>query len=327
MKKRQIIIIVVAIAILAIGVLVKNIISKPKDRPVSQIKENVKTFFTTVVKNDSIPVYVGSTGTLEAIKRIDIFSEVQGVMEWNNGKFKAGNSFQKGEVLIRIRSNDQQAQLYAQRSSFQTALMAIMPDLKADYAGEFDLWNNYMKAFSVEKSVQTLPKVKSDKLEFFLIGRAVFSGYHALKNMEIINGKYNLTAPYNGVLIAANVDPGTVIRPGQELGTFIQPLNYELKTSSDAVTAERLNLGQSVKLSLLGIPNKQWNGTISRLVKAIDRSSHISTFFVSVRGTGLKEGMFLQAKVKANEVSNAFEISRASLIDNQQVYVVEDRIL
>ena len=327
MKKRQIIIIVVAIAILAIGVLVKNIISKPKDRPVSQIKENVKTFFTTVVKNDSIPVYVGSTGTLEAIKRIDIFSEVQGVMEWNNGKFKAGNSFQKGEVLIRIRSNDQQAQLYAQRSSFQTALMAIMPDLKADYAEEFDLWNNYMKAFSVEKSVQTLPKVKSDKLEFFLIGRAVFSGYHALKNMEIINGKYNLTAPYNGVLIAANVDPGTVIRPGQELGTFIQPLNYELKTSSDAVTAERLNLGQSGKLSLQGMPNKQWNGTISRLVKAIDRSSHISTFFVSVRGTGLKEGMFLQAKVKANEVSNAFEISRASLIDNQQVYVVEDRIL
>jgi len=268
----------VAIAILAIGVLVKNIISKPKSRPVSQIKENVTTVFTTVVKNDSIPVYVESTGTLEAIKRIELFSEVQGVMEGNNGKFKAGNSFQKGEVLIRIRSNGQQAQLYAQRSSFQTALMAIMPDLKADYADEFDLWNNYMKAFSIEKSVQILPKVKSDKLESFLIGRAVFSGYHALKNMEIINGKYNLTAPYNGVLIAANVDPGTVIRPGQELGTFIQPLNYELETSTDAVTAERLNLGQLVKLSLQGMPNKQWNGTISRLVKAIDRSSQMSTF-------------------------------------------------
>ena len=37
--------------------------------------------------------------------------------------------------------------------------------------------------------------------------------------------------------------------------------------------------------------------------------------------------MFLQAKVKANEVLNAFEISRASLIDNQQVYVVEDSML
>jgi len=37
--------------------------------------------------------------------------------------------------------------------------------------------------------------------------------------------------------------------------------------------------------------------------------------------------MFLQAKVKANEVLNAFEISRASLIDNQQVYVVKDSML
>ena len=327
MKKRQVIIIVVAIVILAIGVLVKNIISKPKERSVSQIKENVTTVFTTVVKNDSIPVHVESTGTLEAEKRIELFSEVQGVMEANNGKFKAGNSFRKGEILIRIRSNDQQAQLYAQRSSFQTVLMAIMPDLKADYADEFGSWDNYIKAFSVEKIVQILPKVESDKLESFLIGRAVFSGYHALKNMEIINGKYNITAPYNGVLIAANVNPGTVIRPGQELGTFIQPLNYELETSTDAVTAERLNLGQSVELSLQGMPNKQWNGTISRLVKAIDKSSQMSTFFVSVQGTDLKEGMFLQAKVKANEVSNAFEISRASLIDNQQVYVVEDSML
>ena len=34
--------------------------------------------------------------------------------------------------------------------------------------------------------------------------------------------------------------------------------------------------------------------------------------------------MFLQAKVKANEVSNSFEISRAALLDGDRVYVVEE---
>jgi len=327
MKKRQLIIIAVALAILAIGIVVKNAISTPKERSISQIKEKVTTVFTTIVKNDSIPIYVESTGILEAEKRIELYSEVQGIMEADNGRFKAGNSFQKGELLIRIRSNDQQAQLYAQRSSFQTGLMAIMPDLKADYPDEFDSWNNYMKSFSVEKFVQNLPKVQSDKLESFLVGRAVYSSYHALKNLEIINGKYNLTAPYSGVLITASVNPGTVIRPGQALGTFIQPLNYELETSTGALTAERLSLGQSVELSLQGMPDKLWKGKISRLVKAIDKSSQMSTFFVSVKGTDLKEGMFLQAKVKANDVPNAFEISRASLIDNQHVYAVENSML
>ena len=37
--------------------------------------------------------------------------------------------------------------------------------------------------------------------------------------------------------------------------------------------------------------------------------------------------MFLNAKVKANEVPNAIEISRAALVDNEQVYVVEDSLL
>ncbi|MFT6167634.1 MAG: multidrug efflux pump subunit AcrA (membrane-fusion protein) [Vicingaceae bacterium] len=327
MKKRQIIIVVVAVAIFAGGIVVKNILAAPKERPAKQIKENITTVFTTKVQNDSIPVYVESTGSVEAVKRIELFSEVQGVMEADNGRFRAGNSFNSGEVLIRIRSNDQQAQLYSQRSSFQSMLMSIMPDLKADYNDEFLAWNAYMQNFSVEKSTQSLPKVESDKLKSFLVGRGVYSSYHSLRNLEIINGKYNLTAPYNGVLIAANVDPGTLIRPGQALGTFIQPLNYELETSTDVLTAERLTVGQTVALNLQGMHGKQWKGKISRLVKAIDKNSQMSTFFVSVQGSDLKEGMFLQAKVKANEIPNAFEISRASLIDNKQVFVVEKGVL
>ena len=327
MKKRQIIIVVVALAIFAGGLVVKNILAAPKERPAKRIKENITTVFTTKVQNDSIPVYVESTGSLEAVKRIELFSEVQGVMEADNGRFKAGNSFKSGEVLIRIRSNDQQAQLYSQRSSFQSTLMSIMPDLKADYNDEFLAWNTYMQNFSVEKSTQGLPMVESDKLKSFLVGRGVYSSYHALRNLEIINGKYNLTAPYDGVLITANVNPGTVIRPGQALGTFIQPLNYELETSTDVLTAERLTVGQPVALNLQGMPDKQWKGKISRLVKAIDKNSQMSTFFVSVQGSDLKEGMFLQAKVKANEIPNAFEISRASLIDNKQVFVLEKGVL
>lgn len=327
MKKRQIIIVVVAVAIFAGGIVVKNILAAPKERPAKQIKENITTVFTTKVQNDSIPVYVESTGSVEAVKRIELFSEVQGVMEADNGRFRAGNSFNSGEVLIRIRSNDQQAQLYSQRSSFQSMLMSIMPDLKADYNDEFLAWNAYMQNFSVEKSTQSLPMVESDKLKSFLVGRGVYSSYHSLRNLEIINGKYNLTAPYNGVLIAANVDPGTLIRPSQALGTFIQPLNYELETSTDVLTAERLTVGQTVALNLQGMHGKQWKGKISRLVKAIDKNSQMSTFFVSVQGSDLKEGMFLQAKVKANEIPNAFEISRASLIDNKQVFVVEKGVL
>lgn len=326
MKKRQILIIGIAIVILVLGRTLMAQLAKPEEKKSKKPTSSIVTVFTERVENKSIPVYVETTGVLEAEKRNELYSEVQGVMEADNGRFKAGNSFKKGELLIKIRSNDQEAQLFAQRSSFISALTAIMPDIKADYPNEYLKWQNYLKSLSIDNSTPSLPSIKSEKLESFITGRGLYSNYHSLKNLEIINGKYNLRAPYDGVLISANVDPGTVIRPGQALGVFIQPLKYELETSTDALTAERLKIGQEVELSMRGL-DKRWTGNISRLVKAIDKDSQLSTFFISVQGEDLKEGMFLQAKVKANEIPNAFSLSRSALVDGNQLYIVENETL
>ena len=326
MKKRQFIIIGIAILILVGGKLIMGQLSTPAEKKSKKPSFSIVTVFAEKVHNDSIPVYIESTGALEAEKRNELYSEVQGLMEADHGRFKAGNSFKKGDVLIKIRSKDQEAQLFAQRSSFESALTALMPDIKADYPNEFKTWEGYLKSLSIDKTTPELPKIKSDKLKSFITGRGLFTNYHSLKNVEIINGKYNLTAPYDGVLISANVDPGTVIRPGQALGVFIQALNYELETSTDALTAERLRIGQEVELSLSGL-DKKWMGKISRLVKAIDKDSQLSTFFVAVKGEDLKEGMFLKAKVKAKDIANAYTLSRSALIDGNQVYVVESDVL
>lgn len=324
MKKRQVVIISTSILILVIGKLISNVLAEPAEKKSKAKTTSIATVFTDTVKNDSIPVYVTSTGALEALKRLELYSEVQGVMMADNGKFKAGNAFKKGELLVGIRSNEQEAQLYAQRSNFEGTITSIMPDLKSDFPNYFELWNSYLKSFTVQKSVAELPKVSDDKLNSFLVGRGIYSSYHSLKNLEIINSKYNITAPYDGVLTAANADPGTVIRPGQSLGVFIQPYLYELETSTDALTAELLTVGQEVELTMDGLSDKRWIGKIDRIVKAIDKSSQMNTFFVKVEGKDLKEGMFLQAKVQAKRISNAFQLSRSALVDNNQVFIVKE---
>lgn len=327
MEKRQLIIITIAAVILIIGKLVFNVFSEPKEKKGKAPSVNITTVFAEKVKNDSVPIYMAATGVLKALKRMELFSEVQGVMEADNGRFKAGNSFKKGDLLISIRSNDQRAQLYAQRSSFQSTINAIMPDLKADYPDEFGIWDQYLKSYSNNNTVKELPVTKSEKLNSFLIGRGIYSSYHSLKSLEIINAKYQIRAPYDGVLISTNVDPGTVIRQGQALATFIQPEFYEMETAIDAVSAEQLTIGQAVKLRMQGFDEKVWEGKVSRLVKAIDPALQMSTFFISLKGNDLKEGMFMQAEVEANTINNAFEINRSSLFENNKVYVVKDNIL
>ena len=324
MKKRQIIIIGASLLILSIGVVGMNILGTPAEKKAKSKRANVTTVFTTAVKNDSIPVMVTSTGMLEAAKRLELYSEVQGLMIADNGRFKAGNTFKSGELLIGIRSNDQQAQLYAQRSVFESTITSIMPDLKSDFPNHSQVWEGYLNDYSSDESVKELPEVTNDKLKSFLVGRGIYSSYHSLKNLEIINKKYFITAPYDGVLTTTNVDPGTVIRPGQALGVFIQPNVYELETSTDALTASQLAVGQLVELRMEGMSDKKWVGTINRIVKAIDRNSQMNTFFVKVEGNDLKEGMFLQAKVQAKRIPNSFQLSRSALVDNNKVYVVKE---
>lgn len=327
MKKRQLVIIGSSILIVVIGKLGMNLLAQPAEKKPKSKVANIATVFTETVKNDSVSIYVTSTGVLEATKRLELYSEVQGVMEADNGRFKAGNTFKKGELLIGIRSNDQKAQLYAQRSIFESTITSIMPDLKADFSDHFQQWDIYLKGLSNQKPIAELPVVTDEKLKSFLVGRGIYSSFHSLKNLEIVNGKYYITAPYDGVLTETNVDPGTVVRPGQSLGVFIQPFEYELETSTDALTAERLSVGQRVELSMDGLADKKWIGSINRIVKAIDQNSQMNTFFVKVEGKDLKEGMFLQARVRAKEIPNSFQLSRSALVNQDKVYVVTDSTL
>ena len=53
--------------------------------------------------------------------------------------------------------------------------------------------------------------------------------YYSIKNIEKRLSKYNITAPFNGVLTEALVTKGTLIRPGQKLGEFIDTSVFEIE--------------------------------------------------------------------------------------------------
>jgi len=330
MKARQIVISIIATPFILVFsfYLMQFFAGKKKDPPTFEPPAKVVTVFADTVKTSAVPVYVESTGLLEALNRMELFSEVQGVMLPDGGRFKPGNTFQKGELLLSMRADDQQAQLVAQRSSYESLITSIMPDLRVDYPAEYPQWQSFLQSVNIQKPCPELPEVTSGKLRSFLIGRNVYSNFYTLKNLEIVVGKYQLVAPYSGVLAEATVDPGTVIRPGQNLGVFIQPGEFELQASVDAVTAELLEVGQTAHLSIEGLPAKSWTGTISRVNPAIDPTTQMSRFFVKVSSDALKDGMFMQTKVQAMAIENAFEIPRSVLFDKNQVYIVQnDRLV
>ena len=145
--------------------------------------------------------------------------------------------------------------------------------------------------------------------------------------MELIFIKYKLRAPFAGIITDALVTPGSLVRSGQKLGEFIDPSVYELEVAVGKSILPALAIGKNVTIKDTEYLKSEWTGKIIRINGKVDPTTQTVKVFIEVRGKELKEGMFLEAVMIGNPKENAFEISRNLLIDESNLYIVQDDVL
>ena len=297
-----------------------------KQKPKPKFNKIVKTVFVEKVQNKNIPIIITTNGNLLAKNRIEIFSEVQGVLQAEKA-FKAGTHYQKGETFLRVNKDEFMASLQSQKSTLFNLITSVVPDIRLDYPNEYSKWEAYLQNFDFDKSTLSLPKFSSDKEKYFVSGRGIITSYYAVKNLEVKLAKYEIKAPYNGILTEGLVTTGTLVRVGQKLGEFIDPTVFELEVSVNASFAELLKVGNTVSLSSLD-KTTNYKGKMVRVNGKVDLTSQTVKAFIELKGKHLKEGMYLEANLEAKSETNAIEIPRKLLINNTSIFTVKkDSIL
>lgn len=300
--------------------------SKKQNKP--KLNTNIPTAFVKKAKNELVPVSILENGRLSAKYKIDLFAEVQGLMEATSKEFKPGVSFKKGQVMMKIKSDDYFANLQAQKSVLQNMITSIMPDMKMDYPEAFDKWDSYLRSFDMNKPVAPLPETTSDKEKFFITGKNIYTTYYNTKNLEIVYNKYIMEAPFDGVLTEALVTPGSLVRNGQKLGAFINPSVYELVLNIGKNLTDAVQVGTKVTVLNPEDATQEWKGIVSRINGTINPSTQTIQIYVSVNGKGLQEGMYLEADIVGKARAHAIEVPRSLLIDDEKLYSVDaDSIL
>ncbi|WP_299713246.1 HlyD family efflux transporter periplasmic adaptor subunit [uncultured Tenacibaculum sp.] len=323
---RKLIITGVSIVVLALSFLLSSYFKNSKKNPKPKATKIEKTVFVTTVKNKEIPIAITANGNLTAKNKVDIYSEVQGVLQTAGKDFRVGTTYKKGQTLLRINNQEFYASIQSQRSSLQNLIASVMPDIRLDYADSFQAWNSYLQNFDINKTLAPLPEPKSDKEKYFISGKNIYTTFYNIKNLEVRLGKYNIRAPFNGVLTEALVTNGTLVRSGQKMGEFIDTSIFELPLSVSASFADILVEGKKVILQNLE-KTKTWEGTVARINGKIDQTSQTVQIFIQVKGDGLREGMYLEANVTTKSVPEAIEVNRKLLVENKSVYVVKNNAL
>ena len=298
--------------------------SKNQSRP--KPAKVVKTVFVDTVQNSVIPIVVPANGNLVAKQRFELFSEVQGVFRKGSKLFKAGQPYRKGEVIINIDAAEYYASVQSAKSDLYNLITSIMPDLRLDYPENYEKWQNYLNSFDINRATPPLPEMADEKEKYFISGRGILTSYYNVKNLEQRLSKYTIRAPYSGILTEALVTEGTLIRSGQKLGEYIDTRVYELEVAISKTYSDLLNLGEEVELTDLE-KTKTYSGKVSRINGKVDQASQTITAFIEVSHPDLKEGMYLEANLNAKEETDAIEVDRGLLLENEQIFVVRDSVL
>ena len=326
MDKRKIVLSVLGILLIIASIYGAIAIVNSKNTPKPRPDKVVKTVFVETVKNGTIDIVVPANGNLKAKRRVELYAEVQGVFNAGNKLFRAGQKYSSGETIIRINASEYAASVQSAKSNLYNQITSIMPDLRLDYPDFFDKWQRYLNGFDMAKSTPKLPEMTSDKEKYFISGRGILTSYYNVKNLEQRLSKYRIAAPFNGVLTEALVTEGTLIRSGQKLGEFINTDVYELEVAVSKTYSDLLKLGETVELIDLD-GAKKYTGTVSRINGNVDQASQTIKAFIEVKDENLKEGMYLEANLSAKKETDAIEVDRGLLREDDKIFVVRDSIL
>ena len=323
---RKIILAFLGVILIIASVYASKIIISSKSKIRKAPPKVIKTVYVDTVSNSTIPIIIPANGNLIAKRRVEIYSEVQGIFKPSFKLFKPGEKYNKNEIFVTINNTEYYASVQSAKSNLYNSIVAIMADLRLDFPDIYPKWKAYIKSFDLDNTTPKLPEMSSEKENYFITGRGIVSNYYSVKNLEQRLSKYSIRAPFKGILTEALVTEGTLIRNNQKLGEYIDPSIYEMEVSLGKNYASLLKIGESVQLNNLENTEK-YTGKISRINGSVNTATQTITVFIEIINSSLKEGMYLEAKLNAKNEPNAIEINRSLLLDENKIFIVRDNVL
>ena len=286
----------------------------------SLVSESSKLVKVITVQNSINPINLSVDGRVKSKNRINLYSEVSGILNFNENTFVEGNSLKKNEIIFSVNSDEFHSSVKQARSELQNLIASVLPDIKIDFNDNFKNWESYFKNFNVNKSVSELPESNSEKEKYYIVGRGIQSAYYKVRSLEERLNKYFMYAPFNGSLIDVKINEGTMVNPGMLLGSFISDDNFELTVNIPSKYVSDILINEEIKINLNG---NDYRGFIKRINKNIDRISQTVGVHIEFKNNRLKDGMYVKTKIPLRINKEGFSISRSNLINDSFVYVAE----
>jgi RND family efflux transporter MFP subunit len=278
-----------------------------------------------VVQLNPVASSIIAFGRLITAQPVVLYSEVNGVLMPGDVTFQPAQSFQKGDLLLKVDDRQARLELNSAKSDLLTALAIVLPEIKVDFPEEYQIWQAYFDKFTFDNKLETLPETKNQKIKLYLSRFNVFKLYFQVRNLEILLNKHYFYAPFSGSIVSADLRVGSTARGGTRLGELINLENLEVEVPVPSPDIRWIDRDRPVLFTSTEIEG-EWKGRIKRIGKTIDQRTQSLQVFMTVNKNGeegLYNGVFLRAEIPGLVIPNSFVIPRKALYNEKYVYLIK----
>ena len=294
----------------------------------SEETTKLKFVKTDLFKAQTYGAAIQGLGRVSSSQAVSVTSEVQGALQAGEIILKKGSSFSKGQLLFRVNSSDAALLLAARKSTYLTLLANILPDLKVDYPDHYEVWKLFFDNIDIEGQLPPIPPLIDSKLKTFLAAKNVLGEYYSIRADQVRLAKYSTRAPFNGTVVDAFSDVGSIVNPGSPVINIINNGALEVECQIKPDESRLVRIGANVQLS--DEKGKVWKGKVMRKGQYLNPNTQSIPVFVELAGKAkdVYNGMYLSTSIESDSIPNVFEVPRSALLGNQsQIYVVQDSLL
>ncbi len=302
-------------------------------KPKEQKKENTKLVPAVEVIQVSPVDYtvpIKSDGLIVPKTKIDISAETSGRIIYVSDNFSNGDSFIKGDILVKIDPVDYE--LAITRAQANVAAQQANLDLqqaKSDLAKSD--WKKYGKKGKPNALNLNLPQVASAK--------AALSGAHAdLKLAKRNLQKTTVIAPFSGVILSKMVDLGQFVNMSTPLASVASTQIAEIRMSLSDEQLHNSGLDKfdgsqkiTVSISSEEVQGVQWVGTVARIEAQRDAKTLFNYAIIEVaqpftqQSTALRFNTFVNVNLAGRTLHQVYPIERGYVTLDNKVKVFSSK--
>ena len=231
------------------------------NEPIELIAEDV-----VQVKSGSLADKSPFTGTIQAVSQTSVQSQVSSTALQVSADI--GQSVSKGQVLVRLNNQDNNARL-AQARATLAAAKAKAQLSKSLVDRKRRLWQQgFISKLEYEQS----------QVEYHAQAEQIKAEQANVNIAEKAAQDTVIRSPINGVITNRQVEQGQTITTGQTLFEIVNPSKLEIKASLAVSEAYKLFVGQNIEFRLQG-DTTLYPAKVTRVSPVADQASRNITFF------------------------------------------------